>query len=169
METPAKMLKEDPDVSWQKENITPTKAKRARKCLSLQRRKKQLFPKSRFKTFLQSETLLSMSKGYIPSNTLNNTKLAIIGWNWLEKRNSRAAAFGKDGCPVALLSSTDHSDLSSGISLFTSETAHTDGSLYPAKTLYQLLCGLLLYMKSKNHAAPNFLDGANHTFAQIRT
>ena len=131
--------------------------------------KKQLFPKSRFKTFLQSETLLSMSKGYIPSNTLNNTKLAIIGWNWLEKRNSRAAAFGKDGCPVALLSSTDHSDLSSGISLFTSETAHTDGSLYPAKTLYQLLCGLLLYMKSKNHAAPNFLDGANHTFAQIRT
>ena len=41
METPAKMLKEYPDVSSQKENVTPTKAKRARK-LSIQHGKKQL-------------------------------------------------------------------------------------------------------------------------------
>ena len=53
METPAKKLKEGPDVSPQKENGTRTKAKSARKCISLQRRKKQLFPKSRFKTVVR--------------------------------------------------------------------------------------------------------------------
>ena len=50
--------------------------------------------------------------------------------------------------------------------MFISETRHTDGSLYPPKTLYQLLCG---YMKSQNPAAPNILDRAEHTFAQILT
>ena len=113
METPAKKLKEGPDVSLQKENCTPTKAKRARKCISLQRRKKQLFPKSRFKTVVQPETLLSISKGYTPSNTLKNTELTMKNiWTWLEQRNSRAAAISEDACLVNLLSSTDHSDLS---------------------------------------------------------
>ena len=64
MKTPAKKLKEGPDVPPQNENGTPTKAKRARKCILLQQRKKQLFPKSRFKPVVQPETLLSMSKGY---------------------------------------------------------------------------------------------------------
>ena len=55
METPAKKLKEGPDASLQKE----------------------LSPKSRFKTVVQPETLLSMSKGYMPSNTLKNTEWAM--------------------------------------------------------------------------------------------
>ena len=110
METLCKKLK-GPDVSSQMENGTPTKVKRMRKCISLQRRKKQLFPKSRFKTVVQPESLLSMSKGYTPSNTLKNTELAMKNvWTWLEQRNSRAAA--EDVFPVNLLSSTDHSDLS---------------------------------------------------------
>ena len=105
METPAKMLKECHDVSPQMENRTPTKAKRSRKCISLQRRKKQLFPKSRFKTVVQPETLLSMSKGYTPSNALKNTELVMkTFWTWLEQRNSRAAAIGEDACPVDLRS-----------------------------------------------------------------
>ena len=79
------VVKEGPDVSPQKENGTPTKAKRARKCILLQRRKKQLFPKSRFKTVVQPETLLSMSKGYTLSNALKNTELTMknfgLGWS----------------------------------------------------------------------------------------
>ena len=85
METLSKKLKEVPDVSSQMENGTPTKAKRMRKCISLLRRKKQLFPKSRFKTVVQPETLLSISKGYTPSNTLKNTELTMknfeLGWS----------------------------------------------------------------------------------------
>ena len=88
-------------------------------------------------------------------------------WTWLEQRNSRAAAIGEDACPVDLLSSTDHSVLSRSISLLISETRRTDGSLYPPKTLYQLLCGLLHYIKSQNPAAPNFLDRADHTFVEL--
>ena len=84
-------------------------------------------------------------------------------WTWVEQRNSRAATIGKDTCPVDLLLSTDHSDLFQKISLFISETGHTYGSLYPLKTLYQLLFGMFLYMKSQNPAAPNFLDRADHT------
>ena len=113
METLSKKLKEGPDVSSQMENGTPTKVKRMRKCVSLQHRKKQLFPKSRFKTVVQPETLLSISKGYTQSNTLKNTELTMKNvWTWLEQRNSRAAAISEDTCPVNLLSSTDHSDLS---------------------------------------------------------
>ena len=84
MKTPAKKLKEGPDVSPQNENGTPTKVERARKCISLKRRKNQLFPKSHFKTVVQPETLLSMSKGYTPSNALKNIELAMKNlWTWL--------------------------------------------------------------------------------------
>ena len=115
METLSKKLKEGPDVSSQMENGTPTKVKGMRKCISLHRGKKQLFPKSRFKTVVQPETLLStcISKGYTLSNTLKNTELTMKNvWTWLEQRNSRAAAISEDACPVNLLSSTDHSELS---------------------------------------------------------
>ena len=65
------------------------------------------------KTVVQPETLLSMSKGYTLSNTLKNTELTMKNvWTLLKQRNSRAAAIGEDACPIDLLSSTDHSDLS---------------------------------------------------------
>ena len=156
METPAKKLKEGPDVSPQKENGTPTKAKRARKCISLQRRKKQLFPKSRLKTVVQPETLLSMSKVYTLSSALKNTELTmknfLLGWSGEIQEQQLLVK--------TLVLSISYHQLIILISLdgFLSETRHTDGSLYPSKTVYQLLCGLLLYMKSQNPAAPNFLD-----------
>ena len=54
--------------------ILSTKVKRARNCLLLQWRKKQLSPKSPFKIVVQPETLLCMSKGYTPSTTVKNTE-----------------------------------------------------------------------------------------------
>ena len=154
METPAKKLKECHHVSPQKENGTPTKAKRARKCISLQRRKKQLFPKSRFKTVVQPETLLSMSKVYTLSSALKNTELTMknfgLGWSGEIQEQQLLVK--------TLVLSISYHELIILISLdgFLSETRRTDGSLYPPKTVYQLLCGLLLYMKSQNPAAPNF-------------
>ena len=50
---------------------------------------------------------------------------------------------------------------------FVVETRKSTGEHYPPATLHQLLCGILRHMRSKNRAAPNFLDKKHSRFRHL--
>ena len=58
--------------------------------------------------------------------------------------------------------------LSSCLQRFVSEAKRTDGTSYPPKTLYQMLCGLLRYTKECQPDPPNFLDRNDARFKKLR-
>ena len=149
------------------ESVTPKPAKR-RKCLSLSRKKKKtLSPTSRFSTMVGDDEVSSMSKGYVPPNTQKNTDWAVKNFGtWRDQRNEKVSS-DDEKCPPELLSSTDTVLLSKWLCLFVNETRRSDGTLYPPRTLYQLLCGLLRHCKSLNPEAPNFLDRNDHRFREL--
>lgn len=85
---------------------------------------------------------------------------------WRDQRNSKVSSY-EGRCPLELLSSRDPVLLSKWLSLFVNETRRSDGTLYPPKTIYQILCGLLRYSRSLNAEAPNFLDKNNKQFSEL--
>ena len=131
-----------------KESVTPKPAKK-RKCLSLSRKKKTLSP-SRFSTMVGDDEVSSMSKGYVPPNTQKNTALKNFE-TWRDQRNAKVSC-DDERCPLELLSTTDAALLTKWLCLFINETRRSDGTLYPPKTLYQLLCGLLSLFSCSNGA-----------------
>ena len=50
---------------------------------------------------------------------------------------------------------------------FVSEARRSDGSSYPPRTLYQMLCGLLRYSKSSQNDPPSFLDRKDARFRKL--
>ena len=48
--------------------------------------------------------------------------------------------------------------------VFIAETRNRNGDLYPPKTLYSLLCGILRHMRVENPEYPNFLDKKDPAF-----
>ena len=63
----------------------------------------------------------------------------------------------------------DVGTLSHGLSLFVSEVRKADGCLYPPKSNYQLLCGILHYMKQQDPFTPNFLEGKDGRFSELHS
>ena len=55
------------------------------------------------------------------------------------------------------------------LSLFVNEVRKADGSLYPPKSIYQLLCGILRYMKQQDPFTPNFLEGKDGRFSELHS
>ena len=55
------------------------------------------------------------------------------------------------------------------LSLFVSEVRKADGSLYPPKSNYQLLCGILRYMKQQDPFTANFLEGKDGRFSELHS
>ena len=109
-----------------------------------------------------SEELAILSKGFVPPNTDKNTRWAMrVFQQWQEARRGR----GKSA-PDKLFEAP-YDDLSHWLSLFVSEVRKTDGSLYPPKSIYQLLCGLLRYMRQQDAFAPNFLDRKDGRFREL--
>ena len=141
--------------------LTPVKR------LSLSRSKKKLSPKSRFKEQVEPQKLAEMAKGFTPSNTSKSTDWSVKNFaSWLKNRSCMEGDIER--CPDDILTNfQDVHSLSHWLSLFVTETRRVDGSRYPPKTLYQLLCGLLRYMRSHNPAAPNFLDQSDHRFTEL--
>ena len=116
---------------------------------------------------VRDDEVSSMSKGYVPPNTQKNTDWAVKNFGtWRDQRNEKVSS-DDEKCPPELLPSTDTVLLSKWLCLFVNETRRSDGTLYPPKTLYQLLCGLLRHCKSLNHEAPNFLDRNDHRFREL--
>lgn len=64
-------------------------------------------------------------------------------------------------------SSLNSEELKVWLCHFVAEIRRSDGGRYPANTLYQLLSGLLRYMREIDPDCPNFLDKKTHEFKEL--
>ena len=144
-------------------------AKRMKLSLSKNQQKKQnvLSPTSRFNNTVSADEIASSSKGFIPTNTSRSTGWAYrVFQQWLEQRNRRT----EEKYPDDLLMREEVYDcdtISGCLQRFVSEARRVDGTPYPPKTLYQILCGLLRYSKEHQTDPPNFLDRKDTRFKKL--
>ena len=119
----------------------------------------------RFK-FASEQELTELAKGLVPENTSKSSKWALNNFEaWLKARN---ASDSDIHIPENILMSTDPEVISTHLSRFIVETRKSNGELYPPSTLYQLLCGLLRYMRDHNPGCPNFLDKKDSRFRHFQ-
>ena len=115
-----------------------------------------------FSSFVDDEKLAVLSKGMIPTNTDKSTKWALSNFDaWKDARNKRYLA---DMVPDDLYMCNDPAILSLHLSRFALETRKVNGEPYPPKTIHQLLCGLLRYMRDISPGCPNVLDKKDSRF-----
>ena len=113
-------------------------------------------------SFKTEEELRELST---PANTSRSTKWALKVFDlWKQARNQR---YPEDPVPESLLISCDPALLNIHLARFAAETRKTNGDSYPPATVYQLLCGLLRYVRECVPGCPNFLDRKDSRFAQF--
>ena len=139
-----------------------------RKKLSLKSSKKAkvpLSPSTRFNTTVSEEEIAKTSKGCVPVNTTRSTGWALRTYqSWARQRNQRC----QNQCPVDLFDKIYPPDVICNIlQKFVTEARRDDGSPYPPKTLYQLLCGLLRHSRGVQEDPPNFLDRKDVRFKKL--
>ena len=124
-----------------------------------------LSPSTRFNCIVTDEEATKFSKGVVPKNTSKSTSWAVRVFNeWIEQRNKRA----QNQYPNDLLEKEYNcSILCECLKRFVSEARRGDGTPYPPKTLYQILCGLLRYQRSCQRNPPNFLDRKDVRFKEL--
>ena len=124
-------------------------AERKRKSLSLPKPSKKLAlsPTSRFNTTTDAE-VQEASKGYVPANTAKSTGWAVNTYTiWARQRNARDGD-KENAYPVALLEKEyPPAIVCSSLQRFILEARRSDGTKYPSKTLYAILCGLLRHSR----------------------
>ena len=97
--------------------------------------------------------------------TQKKTPLGLYAFeDWRKQRNGLT---GEEKCPDYLLEEPGADQLNYWLSRFIAEVWHSDGDLYPASMLYQLLAGLLRYTRSKTKDCPNFTDKKDARFAEL--
>ena len=74
---------------------------------------------------------------------------------------------GDKKCPDEILEHPDASTLNFWLARFVAEVRRADGNPYPLKTIHQLICGLLHYMRSVDPGSPNVLDCKTPDFASF--
>ena len=136
------------------EKTAPTSSPKPKKVrLSLQ--------KPRFER-VSDEDMSTICKGYVPPNTAKNTKWSVTVFNeWKSARNNGA---GEEKCPDNVLERPDVTKLNFWLSRFVAEVRRSDNEPYPPKSIHQLLCGILRFMRSIDPACPNFLDRSDTRF-----
>ena len=101
-------------------------------------------------------------------HTEANTRWALANFStWQKRRNERFPEDSDEHVPSELLKSTDPKLLTKWLSLYAAEARKQDGGVYPPKTIYLLLAGLLRHMRSLNPVCPNFLSSSNSEFTQL--
>lgn len=108
--------------------------------------------------------LAELSKGYVPPNTDKNTAWAVrVLCEWQKSREARS-------CSVLdiLQKLYDCECISNAWPLFVLEVRKNDGNMYPAKTIYQILCGILCFMRKRDPFLPNFLDQKDGHFRRLQ-
>ena len=127
----------------------------------------------RFTEMVSSEELESISKGFVPKNTEKNTKWAISTFKqWIVSRNQRSAV--GETIDIDILSkpvdkNSECTELCRVLCFFVVEARKTNGELYPPKTVFHLLSGLLRYARSQAvHPYPNFLDPKDVRFKKLQ-
>ena len=92
-------------------------------------------------------------------NTRKNTNWAYNVFSaWRKER----------GAGVSDITEMDASTIEFWLSRFVVEASKHDGSEYPAKSLYYLVCGLLRLLRNKEIYSMNFLDEKDIRFANFR-
>ena len=141
---------------------------RKRKKLSLPKstKKKALSPSSRFNS-VDDSVLEESSKGFVPANTERSTLWATNTYaSWATERNRRSN--DENDCPLDLFDKPyPPGVLCRCLQLFVLEVRRTDGTKYPAKSLYQLLCGLLRHSRRVQADPVNFLDRDDPRFKRL--
>ena len=119
---------------------------------------------SRFAEPVDGNTMAEAVKDVVPQNTEKNNE-----WAWkhfLDWASARSEKLPSDPVPCDLLSSSDPNLLCKWLCFFVMETRQACGKLYPPKTLYALLCGLLRVARSKGSTL-NFLDKSDVRFKDL--
>ena len=120
---------------------------------------------NRFASPLTDEAMLNVAKGPTVANTKKSTDWALrMFCEWRRQRN----ASQPEKCPSALLESPSAEPLKYWLSRFNVEAWRADGDRYPSSTIYQLLAGLLRYVRSQCKECPNFLDKQDPRFSELR-
>ena len=115
--------------------------------------------KSSGSRFLSPEEEAALSDKCIPKNTATSTKWAVANFeSWRKRRNEGFVREPGRQVPDGLLLGVDNALLCKWLCCYVAEARKQDGSLFPPKSLYLLLTGLLRFMRSKNPHCPNFLD-----------
>ena len=134
-----------------------------RKRLSLKR--KQSEPRWDYLTFDEE---MALSEKCVPKNTATSTKWAVANFeSWRKRRNERFDAEREKQVPDNLLLGGDSIALCKWLSVYVAEARKRDGSIFPPKSLYMLLTGLLRYIRSKTPTCPNFLDTSELQFVGL--
>ena len=111
------------------------------------------------RTFLTLEEERALADKCIPRNTATSTKWAVTNFeSWRKTRNENFTLEPERQVPDRLLLGLDSAALCKWLSLYVAEARKQDGSVFPPKSLYLLLTGLLRHMRSNNPVCPNFLD-----------
>ena len=99
-----------------------------------------LSPTSRFNVTVTEEDIDKSSKGCIPAGTAKSTSWAVCTFqHWIKQRNERLQ---QELYPVDILQKPYAADvICNSLQCFVSEVKRMDGTPYPLKTLYQILCG----------------------------
>ena len=120
---------------------------------------------TRFGNFVTDEELAELSKGFVLKNTSNSTTCALRNFKaWEKARKCRSLG---ERVPPNLLQTSDKAILDRWLSRYVVETRNKNGAYYPPATLYQLLIGILRYMRMENSSCPNFLDKRDLAFKQL--
>ena len=94
---------------------------------------------------------------------MKNTKWSVGVFNeWRCARNSDSSE--EDKFPDDLLERAEVLALNFWLSRFVAEVRRSNSQPYPPKSIHQLLCGILRYIRSLDPACPNFLDRSDTRF-----
>ena len=121
--------------------------------------------KERFGELVPSEEMQMISKGFVPKNTrwaLSTSK------EWIVSRNKRCIAEETIDVDILAKPVGDCTELCRVLCLFVVEARKVNGELYPAKTVFHLLAGLLRYSRSVEPTCPNFLDPKDARFRKLQ-
>ena len=121
-------------------------------------------PSERF-NFVTESDVKALSTAIPPKTTISSTTWAVRNFNeWLKSRNER---YPHNRVPENLLGEGNAEELNHWLSYYVNETRNCKGDLYPPKTLYLILSGLLRHARSLNTNAPNFLDKSIPVFKPL--
>ena len=100
--------------------------------------------------------------------TVKSTKWALNHFNrWKEERNERFAGDTENQIPPDLLKTSDPQLLCKWLGVYAAEARKQDGRMFPPNTVYNLLAGLVRYMRVVNPSCPNFLHTCNLQFKSL--
>ena len=127
-----------------------------KKRMKLFLKRKPLSPSSYFNETVTEDMIEQSSKGIISKGTAKATSWAIrIFSDWITQRNKH----NSEVFPSDLFDKPYPIDTTiSCLQRFVSKARRVDGTPYPPKTLYQILCGLLRHSREHQSDPPNFLD-----------